>query len=396
MMLSSSIIILLSSVALQSHASLHNVIISNALLALDIRSNTVSSGPTSPNTKSTTAIEFIDCHHHFYDTKNNDFHKFLQRFNPDGTYLPGDYRRDVVRPIDASESPALAQFRHAGSVHVESMPDDGAAEARWVGSLPSTTVAAIVASCDLSGADADDELRKIVAASPSVRGVRWMLDYVGPHGTPGNEATHVATLRHAAEPGGPDLLRSDGGHVSPAFERGYALLTNFSLRFDLQCAPCQLLAAAELCARYPGVPVAVCHLGAPFQLLGRNNAEMAPSEEKLAEWRTGMRAMAALPHVYVKISRLGWALPNWTSVARRVNAIRGLCQETVEMFGPERCMVATNWFADAVAADSDGVGETGPRADEYLEYMMEFFTALTLEEKRMLFGGTAKEFYGIE
>lgn len=47
-------------------------------------------------------------------------------------------------------------------------------------------------------------------------------------------------------------------------------------------------------------------------------------------------------------------------------------------------------------ADSDGLGDVGPTAEEYLEYMLDFFGGLPMEELRCLFGGTAMEFYGID
>jgi len=133
-----------------------------------------------------------------------------------------------------------------------------------------------------------------------------------------------------------------------------------------------------------------------MQLLGPRNSEMVPDEAKLREWRTGMAAMAALPQARVKISGLGWAVPNWTASARRIDLIKRLCTETVELFGPDRCMVATNWHKDAAASDSDGLGDSGPSPDEYLETLLGWFGGLTLDEQRRLFAGTAREFYRIE
>jgi len=59
-------------------------------------------------------------------------------------------------------------------------------------------------------------------------------------------------------------------------------------------------------------------------------------------------------------------------------------------------MINTSWWKDEVIADSDGLGDVGPTAEEYLEYMLDFFGGLPMEELRCLFGGTAMEFYGID
>ena len=348
-------------------------------------------------------IEFLDCHHHFYDTKNNKFQTFLSRFNPDATYLPNDYFRDVVQSIE-TESELLSRkgVTHVGSVHVEAMPDDGVSEVAWIESLTSTTssstVKAIVASCDLTDSNADTMLEQLKGASTKVRGVRWILDCVGSRNEPGNEATHVGNLRHD----GIDYLRDGSGGNDDAddmvvaeFERGFALLEKHGLSFDLQCAPEQLPAAAALCAKYPNIPVVIDHLGKPNELLGKNNSNMMSDTQKIEEWQTGMKAMAALPHVHVKISGLGWIIPGWIRAARRIDIVRRLCQETVQLFGPERCMIATNWWNNAASADSDGLSDIGPTAAEYLEYMIDFFAGLTDYERQRLFSGTAKEFYRI-
>jgi len=296
-------------------------------------------------------------------------------------------------------------IRHVGSVHVEAIPDDGVQEVNWIESLSSSssssssstsTVKAIVASCNLADDNVDTQLQQLKQSSPKVKGIRWILDCVGPISEHGNEATHVGNLRHD----GIDYLRDGAGAgvgVVPEFERGFALLEKHQLTFDLQCAPAQLLAAAELCSRYPNIPVVINHLGKPMQLLGKNNGNMELDKDKLNEWRVGMKAMAALPNVHVKLSSLGWILPNWITTARRVDHIRSLCRETVELFGSDRCMVATNWWKDAGMADSDGLGDVGPTAVEYLEYMLDFFGGLlTVEELGLLFGGTAMGFYGVD
>lgn len=366
-----------------------------------------SSSRSSSSSLQAIELEFLDCHHHFYDTLNNDFSSFLKRFFPNESYLPYEYYDDVVEPIEGSEVLGRrirggGRFRHGGSVHVELMPDDGLCEVMWIDDVqtrmaqandsPYTSVRATVASCNLAddAATVRRNLEALKECSHRVRGIRWILDCVGPRldgdGNVINPATPIGNLRHD----GVDYL--DG---NPAFERGYALLEDYGFSFDLHCAPRQLPSAAKLCSQHPDVPVVVNHLGRPMQLLGENNSRMTPDDAKLDEWRTGMRAMAELPHAHVKISGLGWAIPNWTASARRIDIIKRLCQETVELFGPERCMIGTNWWNDAARSDSGRLGDGGPSAEEYLEYMLDFFGGLTIEEQRMLFAGTAKRFYRI-
>lgn len=334
---------------------------------------------TLSNTK--LPYEFLDAHHHFLDTSENDFQTFLGNFVPGEKYLPEQYRSDVIKSLSA------AGVRFIGSVHVECMPDDGVKEVSWVESL-SSPVIAIVGSCDLSSPSVDADLLNLKESSPRLRGVRWILDCVGPF-EPGT-ATHVATSRHD----GVDYLRGNGGQVFPNFERGYSLLEKHQLSFDLQCAPVQLLQASKLCAKYPHIPVCINHLGKPRMLLGPDNStNTVPNNDELVTWRTGMKAMAALPHVCVKISMLGYAIPGWCRTTEKVKVMRDLVREVVALFGAERCMVALNCWKNEACSDADGLSDIGPSPVEFLHLMSFFFEDLSDEDKQQLFVGTAKEFY---
>jgi predicted TIM-barrel fold metal-dependent hydrolase len=275
------------------------------------------------------------------------------------------------------------------------MPDDGAKEAEWVSSFQESTVEAIIASCDLTDKDVDTKLQQL-KEYPKVKGVRWILDCVGPFEPNTNPATHVATLRHD----GIDYLRgSNGGYdgqTVPEFERGFALLSKYGFSFDLQCAPAQLEAAASLFARHPNIPVCINHLGKPRALLGDESATTSEAEfdeKELAQWRAGMKAMAQLPHVSVKLSLLGYAIPGWMKSPERTALLRQLVQETVKLFGADRCMVALNWWKDAATSDADGRSDVGPDPVQFLEYMSSFFPDLSKKDRHMLFVGTARAHY---
>jgi predicted TIM-barrel fold metal-dependent hydrolase len=246
--------------------------------------------------------EVVDPHHHFIDTINNPFQSFLKSLAGEVSYLPDQYIHDVIEPL------RKVGVKVSGTVHVEAMPDCGASEVSWVEKLMSSAeqssfVKAYVASCDLTLDNVKEELEKVISAAPSkVKGIRWILDCVGKF-KQGKTATHPATLRHD----GVDYLKSQN------FERGLALLEKYDLSFDLQCAPIQLVeSAATLFAKYPNLKVCIDHLGKPRRLLGDDlqddsgvNLNTTPDEAELGMWRKGMKAMAALPNVYIKISMMG-------------------------------------------------------------------------------------------
>ena len=231
---------------------------------------------------------FLDAHHHFLDTsKNGDtFQKFLAKLVPNFSYLADDYHRDVIDPLEK------AGIRFYGSVHMECIPDSGLDEANWIAISTKNNnngVKAIIASCNLAQdvSLVENELQKLSQVD-RVKGIRWILDCVGKFDG-GKDATHIATTRHD----GIDYLRgSEGGYdgqAVPAFERGFAALERYNLTFDLQCAPAQLIAASELCARHPNIKVVIDHLGKPRTLLGadteKNKDNTIPDEAELACWR---------------------------------------------------------------------------------------------------------------
>jgi predicted TIM-barrel fold metal-dependent hydrolase len=340
---------------------------------------------TDPLANTPLPTEFVDAHHHFLDTTINEFQSFLGKCVPNESYLPEHYYRDVVQPLKQ------AGVTVAGSVHVECMPDDGSEEAAWIDSL-SSSVKAIVGSCDLASPTVGHDLENLKEASTRLRGVRWILDCVGPFEP--DTATHVATTRHD----GIDYLRgSNGGYdgdAVPAFERGFAMLEQHQLSFDLQCAPAQLLQASKLFSKYPNIPVCIDHLGKPRTLLGSDDSTTTdPNEGELEVWREGMNAMAKLSHVHVKISMLGYSIPGWTRTPARVELMKNLVREVVDMFGVDRCMVALNWWKDGACSDADGLSSVGPDPVEFLRYMSYFFQGYDEHDRKKLFVGTARKFY---
>lgn len=352
---------------------------------------------------------FLDAHHHFVDTTNNgdSFQAFLGSLIPNTQYLPADYQRDVIDPIEK------AGVRFDGSVHMECIPDDGVAEATWIAGLmiagetgnssaAAPFVKAIVASCDLAqdATKVEEELSQLTTTllpqHQHVKGIRWILDCVGKF--TGDDATHIATKRHD----GIDYLRgSDGGYegqVLPAFERGFSLLEKYNLTFDLQCAPVQLPAAAKLCQRHPNIKVVIDHLGKPRTLLGadKDNANFVMEEAEFQRWRHGMKSMAQCENVYVKISMLGYAIPGWIRTLEGINRMQQLVQETVTLFGPQRCMVATNFWNDAATSDADGLSDVGPEPVQFLECIYGFLKDhYAVEDLDYIFSKTAASFYGV-
>src|SRR3546814_8468317 len=66
------------------------------------------------------------------------------------------------------------------------------------------------------------------------------------------------------------------------------------------------------------------------------------------DWRQGMRALAANTHVVTKISGVGFIDRRWT-----VEQIRPLVLETIEIFGADRCLFASDFPTDKLFGSFD-------------------------------------------
>ncbi|MFT4091588.1 MAG: amidohydrolase family protein, partial [Asticcacaulis sp.] len=127
-----------------------------------------------------------------------------------------------------------------------------------------------------------------------------------------------------------DLLKDD------AFLKGYGLLAKYGLSFDLQIYPNQMTDAAALAARHPDIPVIINHLGMPV--------DRTPGG--ISFWEQGMKQLAALDHVSVKISGLGFGDRNWS-----IDSARDIILKTIEIFGTDRAMFASDFPTDKLFAN---------------------------------------------
>ena len=266
-------------------------------------------------------MKIVDPHVHFWDL---DTHHYPWLANP-GTSFVGD-----ARELKHSYLPADL-LRDAGNievvkvVHVEANhdPADPVEETRWLQSLADANSGggaarawpdAIVAAADLSAANVEATLAAHAGFSRT-RGIRQILnvhdkplyDYVGRH-----------YLRDAT------------------WRRNFGLLARYGLSFDLQLYPSQMADAAALAREHPDVALIVNHAG---MFVDRG------SVAGWRAWRDGLRTLAACPNVSVKISGLAMFDHRWT-----VESLRPYVLETIDAFGADRAMFASNFPVDRLFA----------------------------------------------
>ena len=259
----------------------------------------------------------VDAHHHFWDLERNylpwlcDPEPIPFRYGDYAplrrNYLPQDYFRDTHgREV-------------AGTVYVETEwdPRDPTGETAWVQQLADQhgVPSAVVAQAWLDREDVAEVLAA-QAAFPFVRGIRHKP-------------------RAAASPG--EVAPGSPGSIGdPAWRAGYALLERHGLSFDLQTPYWHLPEAAGLARDFPATLLILNHTGLPADR----------SDAGLAAWRTAMEELAAEPNTAVKISGLGVAGRSWSAELNRAVVL-----DTIEIFGIERCMFASNFPVDGLVAD---------------------------------------------
>jgi L-fuconolactonase len=284
-------------------------------------------------------------------------------------YLPADHRR------------AFGRHRLRGFVHMQAgwlapFAMGPVGETRWLEKIGQDDLLGLVAHADLTmGRGIARVLEAHRAASPRFRGVRHLL-------------------AHSAEPGIMRWTTKPAAYEDPAFREGYAALARHGLRFDAWMYHNQLKGFSRLASAHPEVPVVLDHagtppgLGGPFGGFGRTAEERA---RILQEWREGMAALAALPHVHVKLSGLlmpivgfGFHLRDTPPAAAEIaEALGPILREVVSLFGEDRCMFASNFPMDSVSAPLETI------LDAYFLAL----DGLSPEGLAKIFAGNAARFY---
>ena len=298
-------------------------------------------------------MQVVDPHVHFWDL---DTHHYPWLANP-GVSFVGDARvlkhnylpADLLR--DAGEIDVLKV------VHVEANhdPADPVEETRWLQSLAKQEGQArglpngIVAAVDLSAESAAATLAAH-AAFPNLRGIRQILN------------RHPDPLYNYV---GRDYLRD------ATWRRNFALLARFGLSFDLQLYPSQMEEAAALARAHPEIQLVVNHAG---MFVDRD------SVAGYRAWRDGMRGLADCPNVAVKISGLAMFDHAWT-----VESLRPYVLQTIDTFGGERAMFASNFPVDR---------QFGSYGDLWHAYAA-IVSGASASEQRALFVSNAERIYRI-
>lgn len=293
-------------------------------------------------------IPFVDAHIHLWNLNHIRYDWLSAPFSDEG---PNGSVEAIAHDYGVAQYRAdLARWNVVGAVHVDAgaAADSALRETQWLDGLAQVEglPTGVVAFAALHDPDVET-LLAAQAAHPRVKGIRHIVNW---HRDP--KLTY----------GPVDLT------VDPQWRAGYALLAKHGLSFDLQCYPGQMPGLAPLIARHPDIPVIINHMGMP----------VLTDPDGLADWRKGMKALAALPHILVKLSGMGFIRRDWTR-----ESIEPLVRETIDMFGVDRCAFASDTPTDKLFGS----------IDRYIESYHAIVADFADSDRRALFGGNANRFY---
>ena len=287
-------------------------------------------------------LPFVDAHVHFYDMQHPEL-------------IYGDWQLGVPHPTLGMQIQKLAERNYVAedyiaetraanvtkAVHVQAAigSKDPVKETEWLQAAADRTgyPHGIVAYADLR----DVKVEKVLedhCQYPNMRGIRDFSygDY---------------------------LVESD-------FWRGFALMEKYNLVSSISAQWPDMVKLRDLAGKFSNVQIVIDHTGMPQER----------TDEYFSNWRGGMATLAESENIVCKISGLAMTDNNWT-----LDSIRPYVLHSIETFGPDRCIFATNWPVDWLWSTYNSVVEA------YLEITEDFSDA----ERIAMFSGNSERLYRI-
>jgi L-fuconolactonase len=275
--------------------------------------------------------ELLDAHLHFWDP-NARHHEWLAAHPP-------------LRRRFGPEDVSAGRHELVGALFVQAdcREDEALDEVRWVSQLAADhpVICGVVAHAPLQRGRAAVRHLEALAAQPLVVGVRRLLQ-----GLPREAITERA------------------------FICGVRQLPEWGLTFDLCATHDQLPAVAELVRACPRTSFVLDHLGKPPVASG-----------VVRGWRENLNRIASHPNVACKLSGLSTeATPGW-----RPAEVRPYLEHGLEAFGPQRCMIASDWPVLTLRTTME----------QWFDTVLDVIGELPPEDRRAVLGETARATYGL-
>jgi L-fuconolactonase len=283
--------------------------------------------------------KFVDPHMHLWDVTKGWYHFPT----PDNNFGLGNVSRwpqvfSIEDYYSALSAVSVEKFIH---VSATATPQSAYQETHWLAEIAQSYggLKAIIGTLDstqpISKIEAilDDQM-----TTPLYRGIRLLqeIDYSSPEGQ--------------------NLL---------------SLLSERKLVYDAVAHPGGGIArAAVAAARHPDLTFIIEHTGWPLQT----------DRDHFAEWKNEIAEFAAVPGTICKLSGLGMTFHRTDS-----EAFSRYWEYCLDLFGPQRCMFASNFPVEQLYGEFEGLLATFEKA----------VAGLSDAEQADVFGGTAERVYRI-
>lgn len=178
-----------------------------------------------------------------------------------------------------------------------------------------------------------------------------------------------------------------GLYLRPDMREGLRRLTSYGLSLDAWVFHPQLADAVALARACPDASIVMCHLGGPLGY-GRYAGK---AKEVFEVWRAGIIELSRCPNVSIKLGGVMMRLaaydygrepgpPSSETLAGLWGPYVSTC---IELFGPDRCMVETNFPVDKMGIGASALWNTFKR----------ICSGASRAEKEAIFNGTANRVY---
>ena len=158
------------------------------------------------------------------------------------------------------------------------------------------------------------------------------------------------------------------GEINAAYEASLKKLTKQNVVFDLDCGWPNMGAAVELAKRHPDLKIVLEHIGFP----------RARDDEYFANWSKAVRELAKAPNVTMKISGMPMTDPRFTK-----ESLRKWAEVCLEAFGPNRCVLGSNWPVDRLYSSYDII----------MGFTRDYISTLSASEQEAICRTNAKRLY---
>ena len=299
-------------------------------------------------------IKIVDAHHHLWDLNNKDT-KYSWLMVTEGEAFFGDYaaiRKNYLLEdyIEDTKNQNIIKSVHVQAEHDDDKPVN---ETAWLQNLADTHSSklpnAIVAFADFSKNNVS-EILDAHQEYKNTRGIRQILSY----------NKDEPKYSHATE----DFMKKS------TWVENFKCIRNRNLSFDIQIYKHQMEDAVNLANKYNDVLFILNHTGEPCY----------QSKEYIESWEQNMKKLAKCENVVAKISGLGMFDPNWT-----IDSTRIFVEKTIQIFGIERCMFASNFPVDKIFNSFD----------TYWNSFKEITKNYSENDKKLLFSSNAEKYYRI-